>query len=640
MPQPVTSAPAARPKTISSGSGRAWLVLVVALLVAGSLLRIHFFAPTMQRSPDEFTFTRQANLLLSLGSPAVRLLGSELLARPEVMALQPSPARVGYLGVLAAFMRITHDRTVLAGARLSLLCSIGTIIALAGFAYRRFSPQIAALATLFYAVLPFDLVVSRRAWQDSFIAWMALLVLITAVALVRSTSRWTALQLAAFTLLGVACITTKANLAGIYFLCAAGVAFHLFRQHRNRAAALVCAAGGTACALSALLVSELFGSLHQCLLIVRAVNRYAFSGIYDAQYNSGSLWMFAAGFLRACPLVICAAIAGTLLVLLRLLRTRGTRLGLSAAIAALAWSIPIAQAATRHYDYRYTAPAYSFLCLLAAIGIAEIIPSFQRALPSLSPSIVPAALAACMAIAALRDVDFATSQFLDTAMQDLSLRMVLGLPPLTVSASTLPSIAPETAAAAESTPQNQIDRSLALIRANQPGRALPILDSVLADDPHNAVAWNNRCAANNMLMYYGEAIADCTRALRVSPDFLLARNNLRWAQDQLASVQREIAAEKNIPAPARNRSYYLTLGLNLLHAGVYDQAIAAWKHALALVPSDSAAANNIGTAYMFKHQPAEAVRWFQKAATLDPASQLARNNLAWAQSVLQTQTQP
>lgn len=190
------------------------------------------------------------------------------------------------------------------------------------------------------------------------------------------------------------------------------------------------------------------------------------------------------------------------------------------------------------------------------------------------------------------------------------------------------------AVASTSNADAQINQSLSYIRANQPGRALPILDAVVAQDPHNAVAWNNRCVAHTMLMLYAAGIADCERALRIDPGFQLAKNNLKWAQDELAKTQQAVAQQEQTGLPARNEQFYLQEGLNFLHIGSDDQAIKAWQRALSLNPKSAVAANNLGTAYMEKHDPKTASTWFSRAIELDPTLQIARNNLAWAQSEL------
>jgi len=49
--------------------------------------------------------------------------------------------------------------------------------------------------------------------------------------------------------------------------------------------------------------------------------------------------------------------------------------------------------------------------------------------------------------------------------------------------------------------------------------------------PNYAEAWNNICAAYNKLGRYEEAATACEQALHYKPDFELARNNLRFAQE-------------------------------------------------------------------------------------------------------------
>ena len=64
------------------------------------------------------------------------------------------------------------------------------------------------------------------------------------------------------------------------------------------------------------------------------------------------------------------------------------------------------------------------------------------------------------------------------------------------------------------------------------GARHPLLDSIVAEDGKNAIAWNDLCVAHTMQMEYSVAIEDCNGAIRIAPDFQLARNNLKWAQDE------------------------------------------------------------------------------------------------------------
>ncbi|MGN7787493.1 tetratricopeptide repeat protein [Niabella sp. 22666] len=55
---------------------------------------------------------------------------------------------------------------------------------------------------------------------------------------------------------------------------------------------------------------------------------------------------------------------------------------------------------------------------------------------------------------------------------------------------------------------------------------------VLSNDPDNADAYNNMCAAYNMLKEWDKAKAACTKALQLKPDHPNAPANLKWAIEQ------------------------------------------------------------------------------------------------------------
>lgn len=205
----------------------------------------------------------------------------------------------------------------------------------------------------------------------------------------------------------------------------------------------------------------------------------------------------------------------------------------------------------------------------------------------------------------------------------------------------------EPSLAAQSVPANpmsnstaaRIDQALHLIQANQPGKAVPLLEEVVASDSRNAVAWNNLCAANTMLMSYSIAIQDCGKALAIQPDFQLARNNLAWAQGEIRKAQKILADQEQTAPAKRDSAFYLDEGLNFLHLGDYAQAIAAWRRVPPRDAPGALAANNIGTAYMFQRDPQQALEWFRKALQLNPTLTLAQNNIAWATDEIAKQQQ-
>ncbi len=195
-------------------------------------------------------------------------------------------------------------------------------------------------------------------------------------------------------------------------------------------------------------------------------------------------------------------------------------------------------------------------------------------------------------------------------------------------------LATSAAAAAQASPEARLNLAASLLQNNQPMRALPLLESLVAEQPGNSIAWNDLGVAHIMLQEYAMGIAACQKALALNPSFQLARNNLKWAEDEQRKTQVTLAHTEQTDPTARDRAFYVSEGMNFLHAGNYDQAIAAWQRALQIDPRDAVSANDIGVALMYKHQPAAALRWFQRALTLAPEMQLAKNNLAWAQDEL------
>jgi len=180
------------------------------------------------------------------------------------------------------------------------------------------------------------------------------------------------------------------------------------------------------------------------------------------------------------------------------------------------------------------------------------------------------------------------------------------------------------------TKENRVSLALAYIKGGAAGRAIPVLQAVVAEDPKSVIGWNDLCVAHTLQQDYATALDECNNALTIDPSFQLARNNLNWASDEKRKTLVAIAAA-NQSGVAHDVNFYLAQGLNELHVGDYDQAIAMWQHVTAIDPRNSAATNDIGIAYMMKKQPWNAMEWFERAIQIDPAFQLAKNNLAWAQ---------
>src|SRR5438477_646888 len=87
------------------------------------------------------------------------------------------------------------------------------------------------------------------------------------------------------------------------------------------------------------------------------------------------------------------------------------------------------------------------------------------------------------------------------------------------------------------TPEDYLNRSLELYRAERFEEAIAACHDALKLRSNYAEAWNNICAANNKLGRYEEAAAACETALRFKPDFDLAQNNLQYARERSTSTE-------------------------------------------------------------------------------------------------------
>jgi hypothetical protein len=406
------------------------VALVLAIILFGVALRIYYFDSSLSRSPDERTYIHQANVILTQGMAGLAPLGQQLKQNPALLSQAPSPARVGYLTVLASFMELTGDTSALAGAQFSLLCSIAALSLLAFTTYRAFSPTISVVATLFYSVLPFDLTTSRRAWQDSFISLLALVIISVAIFIARSSSARRVAGFTAFTLLGVLAITTKENFAVFFMLCAAGLTVHFILKHdrRNAIATSACAAAAGIASL-AILVS-LFGGLANYFAMERAFAHYSNLGPYDLEFNTGPAWMFPAAFFRTSPVLVLAAIAGFTISIHGTIRSRKlSGSGAALGVALISLSMVLIQILTARYNFRYTAPVYGSICILVGIGIEASLSPLNKLMAPLGRWLAWAVIGFALSVCALHDLNVARDRFLLPGVQDLALRVVLGVPP-------------------------------------------------------------------------------------------------------------------------------------------------------------------------------------------------------------------
>jgi protein O-mannosyl-transferase len=176
----------------------------------------------------------------------------------------------------------------------------------------------------------------------------------------------------------------------------------------------------------------------------------------------------------------------------------------------------------------------------------------------------------------------------------------------------------------EQTTAYWINLSLAQYQHAEYAEAIASARRALQLDPNSVGAYTNIGAAYGALRQWDEAIRNEHEALRLRPDFQLAKNNLAWYEQASKGPSATVAVAKSSVDGLIEES----LRLNL--AGEYPQSIAAARRALALDPRSAEAWNNIAADNEAMRRWDEAIAAAREAIALKPDLQIAKNNLAWS----------
>ena len=143
-----------------------------------------------------------------------------------------------------------------------------------------------------------------------------------------------------------------------------------------------------------------------------------------------------------------------------------------------------------------------------------------------------------------------------------------------------------------------------------------------------------------------QAIAQLQTAVTLNPQRLMQRDELiqaytetgdlsaalQTAQQTLALAPDDAVARRTLaqPPPAKTAAFWINLSLAQYQRAQFGESIDSARHALLSDPNSAEAYNNIGAASAELHRWDDAIEATQKAISLRPDFQLARNNLAWA----------
>ncbi len=147
-------------------------------------------------------------------------------------------------------------------------------------------------------------------------------------------------------------------------------------------------------------------------------------------------------------------------------------------------------------------------------------------------------------------------------------------------------------------------------------------------NPNSALAYNDLGAVLNSYGRWDDAIVALQKAAELDPALDLAKNNLVYSISQKARGGRSAAT----PGNARTAADRLNAGLSLYASSNFAAAEAEFRKAIELDPGSALAYNDLGATLNNLQRWDEAIAALGKAVALNPALDLARNNLAWAVS--------
>jgi Flp pilus assembly protein TadD len=92
-----------------------------------------------------------------------------------------------------------------------------------------------------------------------------------------------------------------------------------------------------------------------------------------------------------------------------------------------------------------------------------------------------------------------------------------------------------------------VDEARRAVRSGHPERALALARDAERLDPENPNIKNNVCAYLGELRRFEEAVTVCQAAVKLQPDFVLARNNLAWVQAERDKAAASASASSTRP---------------------------------------------------------------------------------------------
>lgn len=283
--------------------------LLLLILIIGIRMRVSYFE-TVRRSPDERVYTNQANKIFNKGIKGTKILISEYHL-DKALWFYPPPTRIGHNYLLAMVMKISGNRTEMAGVYLSAIASILTLLLLIMAGIRIFNPWVAIIALFGLAVSPMDLIIARRCWQEALLGFVGMLYFYLCAELMNKPKR--IFLFLPIIITGCYSMLIKESgivVFGLGMLC---VFLSMVFKEKSLLGAIASAISGVlALILTFFILVKVSGGISSWLSVMKNVKTAMPLNTYAIEFQTGPWYSFLQGLWMVTPLFTIAAIGGVI----------------------------------------------------------------------------------------------------------------------------------------------------------------------------------------------------------------------------------------------------------------------------------------------------------------------------------------
>ncbi len=403
----------------------------IIVFIAGVMIRVSNLSNVTSRSPDEMTYTAQAQKIMELGSNGFKLLIHEHAMDKSIWVFPP-PIRVGFTWLLVFVMKVTHDTGPMAGSYLSCFFSILSLVLIIVAGLRLFNPVVALSALLFLAFSPMDIAVARRSWQDALFGFIGLgIIYFTSEIIKAKDGRKFFLPLV---FLGSYSVLVKESGWVMYGLCGAWIFISLVlkdKRYKEFLQLTGLVAVGIGISLSVLFYNT--GGVAPVLQVLAHLKEGLPTNEYAKVYQSGPWYEYIASFGVISPVAFLFCIISLVITALFSERDypeiytgirsgRSLITGLITIMLVFIWSTIIV---AYLQNLRYVSPIYGIFYLLGGMGVWSCL-SILKVRTGKAVYITGVSLAVVFLLfSAARDIGTFDRMFLRTGIKDVSVKLVM-----------------------------------------------------------------------------------------------------------------------------------------------------------------------------------------------------------------------